>query len=42
MTQFESCVVLEGNQTKAAIYIHDIEFESCVVLEGNQTYRRCA
>ena len=34
---FESCVVLDGNQTRG-LNSHCIDlFESCVVLDGNQT-----
>ena len=35
--RFESCVVLEGNQTQVKHTAICAEFESCVVLEGNQT-----
>ena len=35
--EFESCVVLEGNQTKEYSGRFRAGFESCVVLEGNQT-----
>ena len=35
--RFESCVVLEGNQTGTEATTAISMFESCVVLEGNQT-----
>ena len=34
---FESCVVLDGNQTESIGTIDADGFESCVVLDGNQT-----
>ena len=34
---FESCVVLDGNQTVLSLPSAYILFESCVVLDGNQT-----
>ena len=37
LNEFESCVVLDGNQTFLdPSYVHAL-FESCVVLDGNQT-----
>ena len=36
-TEFESCVVLDGNQTDANRITSLTLFESCVVLDGNQT-----
>ena len=35
--KFESCVVLDGSQTKKNPAIWFILFESCVVLDGSQT-----
>ena len=35
---FESCVVLDGNQTRCQKKNITDMFESCVVLDGNQTY----
>ena len=37
MPAFESCVVLDGNQTTCGRCAPDAQFESCVVLDGNQT-----
>ena len=37
--KFESCVVLDGNQTGRAMRAWETQFESCVVLDGNQTER---
>ena len=37
--QFESCVVLDGNQTGLIGSPLQYSFESCVVLDGNQTCR---
>ena len=34
---FESCVVLDGNQTLCFKSLAYMGFESCVVLDGNQT-----
>ena len=34
---FESCVVLDGNQTMNPKAMNHLQFESCVVLDGNQT-----
>ena len=36
---FESCVVLDGNQTPATTTLLSVLFESCVVLDGNQTLK---
>ena len=38
--EFESCVVLDGNQTDGAGRQGRTRFESCVVLDGNQTKQR--
>ena len=38
LNEFESCVVLDGNQTRGAVWYRTLEFESCVVLDGNQTF----
>ena len=35
--KFESCVVLDGNQTTMYGLPQFWQFESCVVLDGNQT-----
>ena len=39
---FESCVVLDGNQTQVEDDARADAFESCVVLDGNQTVRGLA
>ena len=37
---FESCVVLDGNQSKNRFLRNRFPFESCVVLDGNQSLSR--
>ena len=35
---FESCVVLDGSQTRNYLEGKALLFESCVVLDGSQTF----
>ena len=37
MIMFESCVVLDGNESGALCACRALLFESCVVLDGNES-----